>query len=148
SIACEAPSVDRMPLFLTAWDYAMGYHVSKARFAELVELALAELPPPIDEALDEVPVEILDRPTPQQLRSLKMKQNHLLLGLYVGRPRTKRSVEDPYRLPDRVFIFQDHIEQICRSEAELIEQVRKTVLHELGHHFGMDEDDLDELGYG
>jgi len=126
----------------------MPYHVSKARFAELVEQALAELPAPFNEALEEVPVEIRDRPTPQQLRSLGLRSHDLLLGLYHGRPRTQRSVEDSHRLPDQIFIFQEHVEQACGNERQLIEQVRTTVLHELGHHFGMDEDDLDELGYG
>jgi predicted Zn-dependent protease with MMP-like domain len=71
-----------------------------------------------------------------------------LLGLYVGRPRTQRSVEDSGALPDVIYLFQRNIESICHSEEELIAQVRKTVLHEIGHHFGMSEEDLDALGYG
>jgi predicted Zn-dependent protease with MMP-like domain len=126
----------------------MAYHVSKARFAELVEKALAELPAPFDDALEEVPIEIRERPTRSQMRKLGLKSNDLLLGLYHGRPRTERSVEDSYRLPDMIYIFQEDVELSSDSEKELIEQVRKTVLHELGHHFGMDEEDLDELGYG
>jgi predicted Zn-dependent protease with MMP-like domain len=47
-----------------------------------------------------------------------------------------------------IYIFQESIEQVSNSENELIAQVRKTVLHEIGHHFGMDEDDLEKLGYG
>jgi predicted Zn-dependent protease with MMP-like domain len=72
----------------------------------------------------------------------------LLLGLYEGRPRTRRSVEDSGVMPDVIYIFQDDVELASDSEAELIDQVRTTVLHELGHHFGMNEDDLDALGYG
>jgi len=124
----------------------MAYRVSKRRFGELVEQALAELPDQFQEFLHEVPVEVWDRPSPTQRRGLG--RGGLLLGLYVGRPRTERSVEDSGRMPDVIYIFQEPIEQVCNNETELIEQVRKTVLHEIGHHFGMDEDDLTDLGYG
>jgi predicted Zn-dependent protease with MMP-like domain len=61
---------------------------------------------------------------------------------------TERSVEYSGMLPDAIYIFQEDIELVSRSEKELVRQVRTTVLHEIGHHFGMDEEDLDELGYG
>jgi predicted Zn-dependent protease with MMP-like domain len=126
----------------------MAYRVSKPRFGELVERALDELPPEFADFLSEVPVEVRDRPTAAQMASVGLEPRNLLLGLYQGRPRTQRSVEDSGRMPDVIHIFQDSIEQVCNSERELIEQVRKTVLHEIGHHFGMDEDDLQKLGYG
>jgi predicted Zn-dependent protease with MMP-like domain len=126
----------------------MAHHVSKKRFAELVEQALAELPEPFAEHLEEVPVEIRQRPTVKELKKLGMEDDELLLGLYQGQPRTERSVEDSGRLPDVIYIFQEDIELVSDSERELVEQVRTTVLHEIGHHFGMDETDLDELGYG
>jgi len=126
----------------------MAYHVSKRHFGELVEEALAELPEEFSEFLEEVPVEVRDRPSASQLRSLSMRHGGLLLGLYVGRPRTQRSVEESAHLPDVIYIFQESIEGVCNREQELVEQVRKTVLHEIGHHFGMDERQLDELGYG
>jgi predicted Zn-dependent protease with MMP-like domain len=124
------------------------YRVSKRKFSELVELALAELPEEFAEFLEEVPIEVRDWPTEAQMQSVHLKENSLLLGLYHGRPRTERSVEDSGRLPDVIFIFQESIQQVSRSEDELIRQVRKTVLHEIGHHFGMDEEALRKLGYG
>jgi len=124
----------------------MAYRVSKRRFGELVEEALAELPEQFQAFLEEVPVEVWDRPSPRQKRDLG--KGGLLLGLYVGRPRTQRSVEDSGRMPDVIYIFQEPIEQVCNNETELVEQVRKTVLHEIGHHFGLDEGDLEDLGYG
>jgi predicted Zn-dependent protease with MMP-like domain len=126
----------------------MAHHVSKQRFDELVQEALAELPEEFVRFLEEVPVEVRDRPASSQLRSLGMRHGELLLGLYVGRPRTQRSIEDSGRVPDVIYIFQESIEAVCRSERDLVEQVRKTVLHEIGHHFGMDEQDLSRLGYG
>ena len=126
----------------------MPYHVSKQRFAELVEEALRELPEPFAQHLEEVSVEIKDRPTAKQLKQSGLEEDDLLLGLYVGHPMTQRSVEYSGVLPDAIYIFQEDVELASDSERELIEQVRTTVLHEIGHHFGMDEDDLDELGYG
>lgn len=126
----------------------MSYRVSKGRFAELVESALAELPEPFAGFVEEVRLEILDRPSAGLLKELGLGKNRLLLGLYRGRPRLVRSVEDSGTLPDSILIFQDDIEAVSDSEANLIRQVRITVLHEIGHFFGMSEEDLDKLGYG
>ena len=126
----------------------LPYHVSKQRFGELVEEALAQLPEQFAEFMEEVPVEIRQRPTSRQVGRLGKRGGGTLLGLYVGRPLTERSVEESGRMPDVIYIFQGGIEDVCKSEEELVEQVRTTVLHEIGHHFGMDEDDLTELGYG
>ena len=126
----------------------MPHHVSKAHFADLVEKALHGLPPQFAKFLQEVPVEIRDQPTRRELRDVGLDDDHLLLGLYRGRPRTVRSVTDSGSIPDVIYIFQEDIELSCNGETELIEQVRTTVLHEIGHHFGMSEEDLDEAGYG
>jgi predicted Zn-dependent protease with MMP-like domain len=126
----------------------MSYAVSKAEFEELVESALKELPQPFSDLLEEVAVEIRDRPSPTQLRHARVPRDGLLLGLYQGRPRTRRSVEDSGTMPDVIYIFQDHLQTVAHSRDELVNQVRVTVLHEIGHHFGMSEEDLDRLGYG
>lgn len=128
--------------------YLMAHHVSKAKFAELVERALGELPPQFADALEEMSLEIRDRPTREMLKSLGLGRNDLLLGLYQGVNILNRSVEHSGRLPDVIYIFQEDCELACDSEDQLVREVRKTVLHELGHHFGLDEDDLDRLGYG
>jgi predicted Zn-dependent protease with MMP-like domain len=128
----------------------MAYRVSKAEFARLVEKALAELPQQFAEFLEEVPVQIMDRPSPRLLRSLGLEESDLLLGLYQGADLTDR-VEAEGRgtpLPNHILIFQKDIQQVSESEAELVREVRTTVLHEIGHHFGMSEQDLDGLGYG
>jgi len=126
----------------------MPHHVSKAEFSRLVEQALAELPAEFARHLETVPLEIRDRPTRQQLLDLGLEQDSLLLGLYHGRPLTERSVLDGPSAPDVIYIFQEDVELASNSEPDLIEQVRVTVLHEIGHHFGMSEEDLDRLGYG
>jgi predicted Zn-dependent protease with MMP-like domain len=124
----------------------MPYRVSKARFYELVEKALADVPEEFARFLEEVPVEVLDQPS-QRILDAAGVTHGLLLGLYRGRPLTKRHVEDSGVLPDVIYIFQNPIETVCRNEDELIRQVRITVLHEIGHHFGLSEQDLDKLGY-
>jgi predicted Zn-dependent protease with MMP-like domain len=126
----------------------VAYHVSKAVFAELVEEALEDVPPQFARFLEEVPVEIRGRVTARERQKMGLADNALLLGLYRGRPRTERSVEDSAQLPDVIYVFQDDIELVCETEDELVREVRKTVLHEIGHHFGMSEDDLAQLGYG
>ncbi len=126
----------------------MPFEVSKERFAQLVERALAEVPEPFAQHLEEVAIEIRDRPTRKQLRSVGLADDELLLGLYHGRPRDVRSVLDSGVMPDVIYIFQEDVEDASDDEDDLVEQVRITVLHEIGHHFGMDEDQLDELGYG
>jgi len=122
--------------------------VSKARFEQLVERALGELPPKFAAFLKEDALEVRPRPTIKQLKSVGLDEDHLLLGLYDGLPLTQRSVEHSGVRPAVIYIFKEDIEQASDSEAELVENVRTTVLHEIGHHFGMDEEDLDELGYG
>ena len=126
----------------------MAYHVSKSKFGELVERALAELPEQFTQHLEEVPVEVRDRATPSQLKRAGVRRNHLLLGLYDGVPLNHRSVEHSAVRPPVIYLFQQDIELVSSSEADLVQQVRTTVLHEIGHHFGMSEADLDELGYG
>jgi predicted Zn-dependent protease with MMP-like domain len=126
----------------------MAFRVSKSQFCELVEQALARLPQQFVEFLEEVPVEVRDRSTPKQRKSAGLKADNLLLGLYHGRPLTERSVEHSGTMPDVIYIFQEDVELASDDEEDLVEQVRITVLHEIGHLFGLDEDELDELGYG
>lgn len=116
-------------------------------FEVLVVDALADVPAEFLRHLAEVAIDVQDEPTEGQLAELGGVRRRELLGMYHGTPLTKRSVEQPYRWPDRIVLFQRNIERVCRTHEEIRRQVRKTVLHEIGHHFGMDEDYLRELGY-
>jgi predicted Zn-dependent protease with MMP-like domain len=126
----------------------MAHHVSKADFARFVEQALAELPEPFASHLEQITVEIKDRPSRKMLRSVGLADDELLLGLYQGIALPDRSVQHSGVLPDRILIFQEDVELASDSAEQLVEEIRTTVLHEIGHHFGMDEDDLDAIGYG
>ncbi len=126
----------------------MAYPVSKADFTGIVQAAIDELPERFIAAVEDVSIEVMDSPNPKLLSRLGTKKAGPLLGLYTGVPRTFRCVEDSGRLPDSIYLFQENIESVCSTEAELIEQIRVTLLHEIGHYFGLDEDDLTRLGYG
>ncbi|HSI33286.1 MAG: metallopeptidase family protein [Phycisphaerae bacterium] len=125
----------------------MPCHVSKTEFAELVERAIAELPPQFARVMEESTIEIKDRPSRKLLKEMGMEADELLFGLYEGVSLLDRSVEHSGRMPDRILIFQEDHELACETRAELVKEIRTTVLHEIGHFFGMDEDDLGKLGY-
>lgn len=128
----------------------MPYHVSKERFSQLVEQALDGLPEQFRVFLDQVPVQIMTRPSKHLLQSLGMQDDELLLGLYQGADLMGRAEVEGRGspVPNHILIFQEDIELVSHNEEHLVREVRTTVLHEIGHHFGMDENDLDELGYG
>ena len=128
----------------------MPCHVSKTEFSRIVEEALDELPPQFARFVEEVPVQIETRPSRRLLRQLELDDDELLFGLYQGASLMER-VEVEGRgspAPNHILLFQEDHELVAQNRAELVAEVRKTVLHEIGHHFGMNEADLDELGYG
>lgn len=116
--------------------------LSSSAFDRLVEDALASLPPQLAELMDNVAVVVEDVPPPDVIDG----EDGILLGLYEGVPRTERG--DGWFLPDRVTIFRRPLEMRSRTKAELAAAVRVTVIHEVAHHFGIDDDRLDELGWG
>ena len=121
-----------------------------ARFEALVARALGLLPPEFEAHMDNVSVVIEERPGRELLASLGADPDDpadTLFGLYEGVPLIERRHDD-LLLPDQITIFRRPLLEYCESEEEVVEEVRITVLHEIGHFFGMDEDRLDELGYG
>jgi predicted Zn-dependent protease with MMP-like domain len=123
-----------------------GLRYDTESFEALVVEALDGLPEEIHAWLDNVAIVVADHPTPAHLRQGRVRRGGLLLGLYVGVPKTRRGITYGEVLPDKIVIFQRPIEMVCRTAEEIREQVRRTVLHEIGHHFGMDEGDLREAG--
>jgi predicted Zn-dependent protease with MMP-like domain len=119
-------------------------------FADLVAEALDSLPDEFLEKMENVHVDIEDWPTREELESvgLSARGKHTLLGLYHGVPVTDRSVFY-MALPDRISIYQGPIEQLAGPDVDDIrEQVRRTVIHEIAHYYGIDDDRLHELGWG
>ncbi len=118
---------------------------SHARFERLVERALAGIPDPFRAALAEVAIVIADEPTPDQRRENELAEDEQLYGLYEGVPRTEYGA-DWSGAPNRITLFRLPLEEDFADPAELAEEVRITVIHELAHHLGIDDDRLDELG--
>ena len=121
--------------------------LSADAFAALVEEALAEIPESFRAYMADIVVDIEPMPDAATCESDDFDDPRELLGLYRGTPLTERHIEQDRDLPDHVTIYQRNIERCCRNRREVVEQVRQTVLHEVGHHFGLDEDDLAEMGY-
>ena len=115
--------------------------MDEGKFRQLVEGAIDSLPEEFARKLNNVSVVIEDAPSPQLLRSLKLPAWALLFGLYQGVPQTKR-VGYSGVLQDKITIFKNPIERVARTEEEIKAQVRETVIHEIGHHFGLSEEDL------
>lgn len=122
--------------------------ISPDEFGHAVEEALAGLPEEFRPYLQNVVIEVQAMPSERILRDANVRRASSLLGLYVGRPLTQRSVETLAAMPDRIILFHRNLERACRSHGELLAEIRKTVYHEIGHHFGLDEGDLEALGFG
>ena len=120
--------------------------VERTRFERLVAEAIEDLPADFRERLDNVAVVVEDRPAGAAGRR-QGRRGGLLLGLYQGHPVTSRDSRYGLVLPDRITIFQANIEALCDTDEEIREEVRRTVLHEIAHHFGIDDARLHELGY-
>ena len=110
--------------------------VGRERFEAMVGEALDGLPPKLGRLMRNVAVTIEHEPGPPGL-----------LGLYRGVPLTKRTTHYSAVLPDRITIYRHAICAICRTDEEVVEQVRRTVIHEVGHHFGIGDARLHELGW-
>lgn len=121
--------------------------ITDREFDSAVEAALASIPDEFQAYLENVMVEVRDRPDKALMHSEEVPAD--LLGLYMGTPLEHRGSEGGHSLlPDRILVFRDNLCAMCATREELIEEIRVTVLHEVGHHFGLDEQRLDELGYG
>lgn len=132
---------------------------ARRRFDELVEQAIASLPPRIRQLLDEVPVVVMDRPDADMLRDSGLDPDDPeaadeLCGLHTGTALTQRSVEHSGDLPTVIHLFRRGIVAAAGgwhgpdADRRIYAEIRTTLLHEIGHHFGLDEDDLEQLGYG
>ena len=112
--------------------------MSRERFEELVGDALDEVPEELAALVDNVVVLVEDEPPADDPE---------LLGYYDGTPLTERGATYAGMMPDRILIFRNPTLRMCGSDEEVVEEVRITVVHEIAHHFGIDDDRLHELGY-
>lgn len=115
-------------------------------FRAEVRQVLDSLPADFSKAIRNVQVLVEDRPSPQLLREIGSGPGRSLLGLYVGVPLTERSCFGVSPVPDRIILFRLPLIAACRNRAQLRREIRRTLLHELAHYFGIDDDRLRELG--
>jgi predicted Zn-dependent protease with MMP-like domain len=125
-------------------------HISPDRFEQLVLDAerevLARLPDDLRLDAGQVILDVADRPSPEQLGE-SGAGGSTLLGLYEGVPLVHRHADSVILQPDRITLFRLPLADMCRTEVELKAQVRRTLIHELGHYFGFDEDELRQRGW-
>jgi predicted Zn-dependent protease with MMP-like domain len=123
-------------------------YVERERFEELVQEALDSIPDELWNTIDNLVVTVEEWPTRGQLGSARVQAGHTLLGLYEGVPLTGRTQYYGMVPPDKITIFRGPILRFCPpgDEDAIRAQVRRTVLHEVAHHFGIDDDRLHEIG--
>jgi len=121
----------------------MTFRANREHFERLVEKALETLPEEYRRYFTNITIIIEDYPRSGDTRRLNSKKE-LLLGLFSGVPYPKKGgfFDIPYPLPDMIILFQKNIENICSTEKELIKQIQETLIHEVGHYFGLSERDL------
>ena len=122
--------------------------MERDRFRKLVDETLDSLPARLRAQIANVEIVVECRPTAEDLEQAGLLPGDVLLGLYHGIPLPDRSDGYSFALPDKISIYQEPIESICVSDEEVREEVRVTVLHEIGHYFGIGDERLGELGVG
>mgnify|MGYP001171978344 FL=1 len=121
--------------------------VSKGIFEDFVRTTIASLPERFIAKMDNVSVIVTDRPSAYQITESGLGPDETLYGLYDGVPLTERGGYVP-PLPDVITIFQNPVQDDCRSLKQLEDEIRKTVMHELAHYFGFSDIELQDLGLG
>jgi predicted Zn-dependent protease with MMP-like domain len=123
----------------------MGVRLSRAEFEAVVTEALASLPARFTNMIDNVVIAVEDEPTAEDLDDVEPGDDDdddmEILGIYRGVALTEREGTAPY-LPDEIAIFRGPINRVARTRAEAVHEVRETVIHELGHYFGLADDDM------
>lgn len=124
--------------------------MKREHFIQLVEAVLDSLPMEFRERMQNLAVLVEDGPKPRRqprgpAGKIGLRPRSLVLGVFQGIPATEKSVFDLCSAPNRIILYQKNIEAVCSNEAEVRHEVRQTVLHELGHYFGMDESQLRDV---
>ena len=119
--------------------------MTRQRFQQLVEEALEQIPRRFRAEMKNVAVIVEDAPSPELLEEMEIEPGDSLFGLYQGTPLPERSWAYGNALPDRISIYQQPIEEACADDEEIRGCVAETVIHEFGHYFGMDEDQIEEI---
>ena len=118
-----------------------GSRLSQQTFTRLVEQALDDLPEDFAAVLENVAIVVEDEPAPETLEELGFEPGDELFGLYEGVPLPER--DSFYQsLPDRISIYRGPLQRVCSSRREIVQEIRDTVVHEIGHYFGLSDEDM------
>jgi predicted Zn-dependent protease with MMP-like domain len=121
--------------------------LSQTEFDAAIDRAIERIPEQLKAHLENIVISVQNRPSRELLDEMNIPPEETLMGVYQGVALTDRSATDPPLYPDSITIFQEPIEDACDSIEEIEEEIEITVVHEIAHFFGIDEDRLAELGY-
>jgi len=119
--------------------------MKKSQFEKYVAEALASIPRTFRDAMQNIAIVVEDEPSPDLLDDMEIEPPDTLLGLYQGTPLTERRWDYGNALPDRVLIFQGPHERSADDEDDLVTAIGETLIHEIGHYFGMSEEQIEEI---
>jgi predicted Zn-dependent protease with MMP-like domain len=120
-------------------------HLTDEQFDQLITRAMNELPQEYIKGLENVVIVQADDPTPEQLKKMNIDQHHVLLGLYEGVPLTQRGGGFSGMLPDKITMFKHPILAVVNNDHELLEQIKRTLWHEIAHYYGLNHSHIDKL---
>jgi predicted Zn-dependent protease with MMP-like domain len=120
-------------------------HVPREKFERLVAEALADIPRKFRDAMANIAIVVEDRPSRELLEEMEIEPPDTLLGLYQGTPLTERRWDYGNTLPDRVLLFQRPLEEESEDEDDLVVAIGETLIHEIGHYFGLSEEEIEAI---
>jgi len=119
--------------------------MTRDRFRQLVDEALESIPDRFRDAMQNIAIVVEDEPTLQQLQDVDLEPPETLLGLYQGTPLTERAWAHGNVLPDKITLFQGPIEDSSDDEDDTVIAIGETLIHEIGHYFGLSEEEIEEI---
>jgi predicted Zn-dependent protease with MMP-like domain len=119
--------------------------VTRAEFEQAVAAALRTIPRRFRDAMQNLAIVVEDEPDRQLLREMELGPDDTLFGLYVGTPLTERRWDHGNALPDRILIFQGPHEREAEDEDDLVVSIGETLIHEIGHYFGLSEEEIEHI---
>ncbi|MSP78852.1 MAG: metallopeptidase family protein [Dehalococcoidia bacterium] len=122
--------------------------MTRRAFRRMVQQAMNGLPETITSVLDNVAIVVEPEPTEEQLDRMRMDRHDTLFGLFEGVPLPQRTSDYGMVLPDKITLFQHPLEDATGSSAELQQEITKTIVHEIAHHVGWSDADVERMGYG
>jgi predicted Zn-dependent protease with MMP-like domain len=123
--------------------------MDREAFEKIVERAFELLPEKFMEAIDNVGVVVEDYPNEELVHKMNLSSKHHLLGLYQGVPLSKRGSWYGMApvIPDKISLYQKNVEAVCRTDDEIVRKIQEVLIHEIGHYFGMSEEEIRAAGY-